>query len=327
VTPALLAALALAALPEGTVRYRAELGGEPLGLAELRVACAAGRCEVRQRVRLRRPVESGGGIEETEVLVEVDGEGRYRGGALRTARGTARSSPPGVVGAVPSALVEVVLAHVDVARGEACVPFFDEERPGGGRACVHRGEGGALEARVGAAPARLVPGEDGFPLEVLIAGRFRWIRDATAEVPAAAPRLAGTRVPGPADPGRARVFCAVQLDPPPPAPPRGLPPPRAPGGSCREQAAAWIDAARAAGREARAAVGVAWDGAGFVWHEWAEVRAGEAWLPVDPAFGQLPASGPRFTLARFTEGDPQSRDAAGARILACWSRSEHVTPR
>ena len=66
---------------------------------------------------------------------------------------------------------------------------------------------------------------------------------------------------------------------------------------------------------------MAWDGGSFVWHEWAEVRSGGTWVPVDPAFGQLPARGPRFTIGRIDDADLDARDRAGARIIACWGRS------
>jgi hypothetical protein len=179
-------------------------------------------------------------------------------------------------------------------------------------------------ADVGGVPVRIAPGEDGFPREVEVAGRFRFVRDAAAEVPPAAPRLAGTRVPGPADPAAARRFCGVARDPAPGAAAvgaAGVPPPRAAGESCRDKTRAWIAAARARGFLARAAVGVAWDGAAFVWHEWAEVRVQGGWLAVDPSFRQIPAQGPRFTLGRFGEDGAAEREAAGARILACWGRA------
>ncbi|HEY6099663.1 MAG TPA: transglutaminase-like domain-containing protein, partial [Anaeromyxobacter sp.] len=87
------------------------------------------------------------------------------------------------------------------------------------------------------------------------------------------------------------------------------------------RAAAWVATARRAGIPARVALGVAWDGAAFVWHAWAEARAGGAWIPVDPSFGQAPARGPRFTLARHAPGDGAARAEAGRRILACWGRA------
>ncbi|WP_242394097.1 transglutaminase domain-containing protein [Anaeromyxobacter oryzisoli] len=168
-----------------------------------------------------------------------------------------------------------------------------------------------------------MPSPDGFPAELAIAAQgARYVRDPRAAVPDRPPPL-DVRVAGPADPGAARRFCGIALDPPPPAAPPGVPAPEAPGGSCREKAAAWVVAAASRGLEARTAVGVAHDGRGFVWHAWAEVRAGGAWIPVDPAFGEAPAHGPRFTVARFRPGDGAARDAAGRRILACWGRA-HV---
>lgn len=319
--PLLLAALLAAPLPEGTVRWRAELGGVPVGVAELTISCgtAADRCEVRWDSRLRLPAESGGGLSEVAVDVAVDREGRYRGGALQVRRAGRAARPAGLAGAVPAAVVEVVLAAEAAAGGpERCLPFFDEERPERRRACARR-DGAALSGDVGGIPVRIVPGADGFPAEILVAGRFRYVRDPGAEVPRSAPRLAGTRVPGPADPRDARSFCGVPVDPAPGAGGvEALPEPAAAGESCREKTAAWLAAARRRGLEGRTAVGVAWDGEGFVWHAWAEVRSGGGWLPVDPSFGQRPARGPRFTVARYAAGDAAARDAAGVRILGCW---------
>jgi hypothetical protein len=313
----LLVALSLAALPEGAARYRAELGGEPVGTAELRIACAGAACAATYESRLRAPAEAGGAVARTRIEVEVDRAGLFRGGPLRVVRGDASGRPDGVAGAVPASLVEVVLGSSE--RPSSCVRFFREGRASAALACGRR-EGGAILADVDGIAARIVPGEDGFPAEVRVEGSFRFLRDGGAEVPARAPRVAGTRVPGPADPRRAGRFCGVEPDAAAAAPPPGaaLPAPRAPGESCREKAAAWLAAARALGFDGRSAVGVAWDGARFVWHAWAEVRAGGAWIPVDPSFGQLPAAGPRFTLARWADGDDRAHEAAGARILACW---------
>jgi hypothetical protein len=318
------AAAAIAALPEGTVRYRAELGGIAVGVAEVRISCAAAGCAVRWGTRLRVPAESGGGISEAAIDVPVDREGRYRGGPIRVRRSGVDQAPAGEPGAVPASIVEVVLAG-EAARDGAprCVPFFDEERPQRRRACARR-EGDGLAAEIGGVAARIVAGEDGFPAEVDVAGRFRWIRDAAAEVPRDAPRLAGTAVAGPADPRTARAFCGAPVDPPVEATlAAGLPAADAEGQSCREKTARWLAAARARGLDGRTAVGVAWDGRGFVWHSWAEVRAGGGtWIPVDPSFGEAPARGPRFTLARFAQGDAASRDAAGVRILECWGTAK-----
>lgn len=315
---ALLLALVLAAgLPAGAVRWRAELGGQPLGVAELSIACGGDRCDVRYASRLRLPVESGGGVAHAAVEVETDAAGRYRGGRLEVRRAGAVRSPGAPREAVPAALIEVVLAAEVAARGaEACVPFFDEERPALRRACARR-DGAGLAAQVGGVPVRIVPGPDGLPSEVVVAGRVRYVRDAGAEVPRTPPRLAGTRVAGPAHPGAARLFCGVPVDPPAAVDP-ALPAPRAEGESCREKTASWLAAARAKGVEGRTAVGVAWDGAVFVWHAWAEVRSGAGWIPIDPSFGQAPARGPRFTVATYADGDAAARDAAGVRILGCW---------
>jgi hypothetical protein len=307
-----------AALPQGQVRYRAELDGVPVGVAELRVSCKGDRCALHHGTRLRLPTEAGGGVERIEVELQVDAAGRYRGGPIRTARNGARRTVVGIPGAAPSALVELLLAE----QGEGCVPFFDEEKPAPRSACARR-EAGELLADVGEVRARIAPGPDGFPLEVEVMGRFRFVRDVVAQVPSRPPGLAGTRVAGPPDPGRARTFCGVGRDPPAPAPTAALPAPRAEGASCREKTRAWLTAARRRGLDGREAVGIAWDGVAFAWHEWAEVRVSGAWIPVDPTFGELPATSARFTVARFRPDDAKGREAAGARILACWGTA-HV---
>lgn len=92
------------------------------------------------------------------------------------------------------------------------------------------------------------------------------------------------------------------------------------GKACRAQAAAYAAAARRAGLPSRIAAVAHRPGRGFVWHAWTEVRTGAGWIAVDPAFGQLPARGPRFTLARH-EDDPAGVAAAGRAILECWGRS------
>jgi hypothetical protein len=315
---ALLAALALAALPEGAVRYRAELAGEPVGVAELRVACRGPACEVAYETRLRLPAESGGGIARAWVEVEVDRAGRYRGGRLRAGRGEAALDREGVPGAVPAAILELVLAaEAGPGAGPRCIPFFEEEADAQQTGCG-RWDGGRVVADVAGVGAAIVPGPDGFPDEVRVEGRFRFVRDPSAAVPRRAPRLAGTRVAAPEDPASARRFCGIGADAEPATPASALPAPRAPGASCREKTAAYLAAARARGLDGRTAVGVAWDGSAFVWHAWAEVLAGGAWVPVDPSFGQLPARGPRFTLGRWGPGERRAQSEAGAKILACW---------
>jgi hypothetical protein len=305
-------AAALAALPEGTVRWRAEVRGEPVGWADLRVGCGARGCLVRYRSRLRLPAESGGGVLASDVEVEVDRDGAYRGGRV-VVDGAPRGAGAELAGAVPASLLEVVLAG---AADGACARWFDERAPAPRRSCARR-EGARVLADADGVAEEIVPGADGLPAEVRVEGSLAFVRDPGAQLPARAPRLAGTRVPGPEDPGRARSFCGASLDPDPGAAPAGLPPPRASGESCREKAAAWVREARRRGREAREAVGVAFDGGGFVWHAWAEVRDGSRWIPVDPSFGELPARGPRFTLATQA-GEPGDRARAGARVLRCW---------
>ncbi len=323
---AALTAAAVAVLPQGAVRYRAELAGEPVGVAELRIGCIASACAVAYESRLRAPEEAGGGVNTSRVEVEVDRDGRFHGGPLRVRRDDDRTEPAGVPDAVPAALVEIVLAGA-APGAERCVPFFREGRSERALACGRR-EGAAVVADVGGVRARIVPADDGFPTEVVVEDRFRFVRDAGAAVPSRAPRVAGTRVPGPADPRAALGFCGA---PPDPAPAQtvdaaSLPPPRAEGGSCREKTAAWLAAARRRGHDGRTAVGVAWDGSGFVWHAWAEVRIGGRWVPVDPSFGELPARGPRFTLGRYADGDERAREAAGAHVLACWGRGRVEGP-
>jgi hypothetical protein len=322
-----LAAAALAALPAGAVRYRAELAGVPVGAAELRVACGPRSCEVTYASRLRLPAEAGGGLSEARVEAEVDPAGRYRGGRLRAGRDGALRDARGIPGAVPAALLEVVAA-TEPRRGGAprCFPWFEEgTATEAATACVQDHPGGA-ELEAGALRAVLVAGADGFPDEVRVEGRFRWVRDAGAAAPARAPTLAGTRVPGPEDPALARRFCGVELEPVAAPPPPGLPPPRAPGESCRERTAAYLAAARAGGLTGRTAVGVAWDGGDYVWHAWPELLVAGAWVPVDPSFGQLPARGPRFAVGRYGPDEPAARDAAGARILACWGAARVEGP-
>jgi transglutaminase-like putative cysteine protease len=93
------------------------------------------------------------------------------------------------------------------------------------------------------------------------------------------------------------------------------------GESCREKTARWIAVASRRGIEARTAIGVAWDGGAFVWHAWAEARVGDRWIPVDPAFRQSPARGPRFTVARWEANGEEARIEAGRRVLRCWGRA------
>jgi hypothetical protein len=314
-------ALALGGLPAGAVRYRVELAGEPVGVVDLSVRCGAGACRAAWDARLRGPEEAGGRVARRAVEVDVDADGRYRGGTLRVEDGSAPRAPAGVPGAVPATVAELVLLSALGSAGEACAEVFDEATGERGRACARR-DGATIRAEMLGVALRLVPSGDGFPAEVGIAEQgARYVRDPAARVPARPPRLHGTEVPGPASPANAAAFCGVERDPAPGgAPPPTLPPPAAPGESCREKTARWITRAEERGFAARTAVGVAWDGGAWVWHAWAEARVGGRWLPVDPSFGQSPARGPRFTIARYG-GDAAERLRAGRRILACWGRA------
>jgi hypothetical protein len=91
---------------------------------------------------------------------------------------------------------------------------------------------------------------------------------------------------------------------------------------------AYLRSAREDGLDGRIVVGVAWDGARFVWHEWAEVALGRSWIAVDPSFRQVPAQAPRFAVARFAPGDDSGRAEAGRKVLSCWgkARVERVAP-
>ena len=316
---AALLAVALLALPEGTARYRVEVGGVAVGVAQLAVRCEGPRCRSVWETRLRLPEEAGGAISERRFETELDRGGRVVGPVVRMRDGAvAREEAP--EGRVPAALAEVLL--VAAARGgeAACLEVFEEETLAPGRACGAF-EGGVLAATVLGVRERVTAGAGGFPAAVELPEQdVRFLRDARAEVPARPPRLP-VRVAGPADPVRAVRFCDVPVDPPPPVPASPLPSLDVPGESCREKTAAYLARAAQAGREGRTALGVAWDGAGFVWHAWAELREDGRWIPVDPSFGQLPARGPRFTLARHTPGDRAAALAAGRRVLACWGRA------
>jgi len=316
----LVAAFAVAALPEGSARYRMEIAGEVVGTAELAVRCGAGVCAATWESRLRAPAEAGGRVVVRRVEVEVDRGGRFQGGRVEVREDGVLAPARGVPGAVPATLAEVVL--LAAGEGESCLETFEEATGEPGRACG-RWERGELAAELPGVRARIAPGPGGFPAEVRLPGQgARFAADPRAGVPERPPRLHGTRVPGPEGrEGRLR-FCGVVADPePPPGVPGALPPPEAEGADCREQATRWIALAAKTGVRARTAVGVAWDGEGFAWHAWAEALVHGSWIPVDPAFGQAPARGPRFTLARFAPGDGAARDQAGRRILACWGRA------
>ena len=308
--------LALSALPSGRGALPGGARRERGGRRRAPRICAAGGClapsRSRPRLRLRRrraarierraprsrwtaraafaagrSGSSGGGV------------GRARGDRGRGARGARRGGARGRGG-----------------RRGALPQFFEEEHAGAAARLRPPGGGRRSRADVGGVAGPDRPGRGRLPARRSSwRSAFRYVRDPAAAVPPRAPRLAGTRVAGPAIRRRARCFCGVPVDPPPGrAAGRGRSRRRArrrelPG---EDRRLARARPARAgSGRAARSASrGTA---AAFVWHEWAEVRAGGGWMPVDPSFGELPARGPRFTLARFTTDD---RRGAGGRAGA-----------
>ncbi len=321
---ALALALALLALPaSASRRYRWEIAGEPVGWASLSVRCAGARCRAGFESAALRPEAAGGGVARRRIEAETDpgglllgawwaGDGE-RGGHRRDAGGRRAAAM----------LAEALLAGA--GEGERrCLDIEDEESGEAGTACATR-RGDWLEGtvrgervRVRAAPGRL-------PDEVILPEQgSRFVADDAAALPPRAPRLFGVRVAAPPDvDGEAGLgFCGLAPEPADPEPPpRGLPLEFPPAASCREATARWLEAAAERGLHGRHAVGVAFDGSGFVWHEWAEVRAGGRWVAVDPAFRQAPALGVRFVVARYAPGDPTARAEAGRRVLACWGRA------
>jgi hypothetical protein len=319
VTGALLA-LALGALPTGRADYRMELGGELVGRVTIELRCQPAACAVGWESRLRLPAEAGGGLLGRRVELEVDVDGGALGPVRIVEGGEARAlTLP--AGTVPALLVEPVLA-ARLARGSvACLETVDE-LTGEPRQACGRHDGGRLRVDLGGELEWVRPGADGFADEVELPGqRTRFLRDSKAAVPERPPRLFGVEVDGPVEPGRASRFCGLVPDASPAPAPATLPAPAAEGATCREQTAAWLARARATGWRGRTAIGVAWSGTAWSWHAWAEVRVGEGWVPVDPSFGQSPARPPRFTLARWEEGDEPARAEAGRRILGCWGRA------
>lgn len=315
-----LLALALAALPaHAERRYRVEIAGEAVGWAELSIACGPEACRARWRSALRAPADAGGAVLEKLVEIEASPSGETR--RVRSVQTGGRGEREVEDGPGPAAasLAETLLS--EAGPGERrCLAVREEHTGRSGAACATR-EGEWLAGEVLGARERFraKPGEPPEELE-LPDQRARFAADAAAALPARAPRLFGAVVPAArgAAGSRALRFCGLPAEPPSPPAPPGLPPPEAEGASCREKTARWLAAAARAGLDGRHAVGVAWDGSAFVWHEWAEVWTEGRWVPVDPSFRQAPALGPRFAVARFEERDPAAQAAAGERILACW---------
>jgi hypothetical protein len=315
---AFLAAVALLAsgtgLPEGRARYRVEISGQPVGFSELSVSCRGPDCALLWRSSLRLPSASGGMLRTRRIRARLDGAGRH--GSRGVEVDGVRRTPPARPGMVPLSAAELVL----LARPADCIEVLDEETGRSGSACA-RSRGAHLQVDVLGAVEEVTPGADGFPEAVEIEAQgTRFVRDARADVPSVSPALE-VRVAGPREGGAPRRFCGLAPDPPSPEVDlSALPVPRPDGSSCRAQARAYAASLRRRGIAARVAVGVADDGQGFVWHAWVEAGASGGWVAVDPALGQLPARGPRFTVARHG-GDAAGEAEAGRRILACWGRA------
>jgi hypothetical protein len=315
-----------------------EVAGEPVGVATLRVRCRGNGCEVRFETETRMPEGGGGEVVRRAVAIQVDRTGRVRD-AGRTADSRRDGAPTGPHGdgSAPfaSLVAEAVLSALagnggagGGGAGRACIEVLDGETGRTGQACAARA-GPWFEGSILGEPARFRgrPGE--LPDEVrLPAQGARFVADGRAAVPRTAPRLLGLEVPSASGTAAAGAgesgleFCGVPDEPvDPEPPPRGVPLRFPEEGSCREQTAGYLAAARREGIAGRHAVGVAWDGARFVWHEWAEISVSDRWVAVDPAFRQVPAAGPRFVVARYEDGDEGARAAAGRRVLACWGRA------
>lgn len=312
---ALLAAVLVAALPASAeTRYRVELDGQHLGWARLAVACAGGGCRVGWESALRQPDEAGGGLVTRRIDASLDAAGRARSLRVEVVADGRSWRGKGRAGAIPALVGELML--LDAREGERrCLEVTDEESGRSGAACARRG-GAWVEGDTLGEPVRLRASPGELPQEVLVPGqRMRFVADAGAALPPAAPRLFGVEVPAAGEGGR---WCRRTPDRNVASggeAPRSFPP----GASCRERTARYLALAAARGLRGRHAVGVAFDGHAMVWHEWAELWTGGRWLPVDPSFEQVPAAGRRFTLARFEEGDVAARAAAGRAVLGCWA--------
>lgn len=296
------------------VRYRVEIAGEHVGWARLAVTCAPSRCDALWESALRAPDEAGGGVLTRRIEIEAEPGGLARGVRLRAvADGGERRLDAGD-GPVPATLAELLLAAA--ADGERrCVRVRDEESGREGMACARR-SGAWLEGDVLGEPIRFRSDAGAAPSEVLVPAQgVRFTADPAAALPRRAPILFGTAVPQ----ARAARPCGVPRDDSPPPAPADVPRAFPKGASCRERTARYLRIAGQAGLRGRHAVGIAFDGRAFVWHEWAELLVEGRWIPVDPSFEQAPAEGPRHTLARYEDGDAAARAEAGRKVLDCWA--------
>jgi len=314
----LTAALVAAAIPQGDAVYRFEIAGRRVGAATLEVHCDGTLCSARWSTRMRLPEEAGGELSSTDVTVAIDPTGRSLGDRTRIVRDGAARTEAVATGSVPAMIAPLLLSDGAPRELGRCVDAFDEETAERGLACVEQARKGRRQLEVMGVAMAVAPGADGFPDAIDIpVQRARWVRDPSAAPPSTPPRLFGVRLPGPA--GRP-VLCGADPDPAPGAAAAGIPAPSATGKTCRERTLDWLARAARAGFMGRVAVGAAFDGVALAWHAWAEVRSGGSWIAVDPTFGQLPARGPRFTVARYDPANPAERLAAGRRLLECWMR-------
>jgi hypothetical protein len=322
-TSALLA-LALFTLPaRAEALYRVEIGGEWVGWARLALRCDGDgdRCRLEWESGLRAPEEAGGGVVSRRIEADTSRQGDARAVRVRAeADGQVRRSEQGA-GPPPAGLAELLLSSA--VEGELrCQRVRDEGSGREGDACARR-QGPWLEGAVLGEPVRFRAHAGALPEEVdLPAQGVRFISAEAVSLPQRAPRLHGALVP--AAEGalrRPRRFCGVGRDPAPSAAPPDVPRVYPPGATCRERTTRYLALAAGAGIAGRHAVGVAHDGAAFVWHEWAELLVRGRWIPVDPAFEQAPAEGPRFTLGRWRDGVEAERQGAGRSVLACWGRA------
>ena len=269
------------------------------------------------------PAAGGGGVARRRVEASTD-----RAGNLLAAEAGGRRRP-GDGTAVASILVETLLAGTPDGE-RRCLAVEDVEGGRRGEACAVR-RGGWMEGTTLGEPVRFRGAPSSLPVEVVLPGQgARFVADAGAAVPERAPDAFGSAVP--AFPGaeaeRALSFCGIPAEVDDPTPPPSLVPREFPErGGCQERSAEYLRIAAGDGLEGRLVVGVAWDGARFVWHQWVEVAAGRRWVAVDPSFRQAPAQGPRFAVARFTPGDEGGRAAAGRKVLACWGKAGVVRGR
>ena len=310
-------------------RYRMEIGGERVGWAMLRVLCRPAGCTARWESALRLPEASGGALLERRIDAETGPDGRARFAKVVLSEAGKETRLSSGAGPVPATLAELLLSVA--AEGERlCLGVFDESSGERGQACATR-RGEWLEGHVLGDAVRFRARRGALPEEVVLPGQgARFVADPGAGLPEKPPRLFGVEVP--AEPGAARApgarFCGLDLEAEAAAgEAAGLPADFPQGESCRETTTRYLRLAGRDGLEGRHVVGVAFDGKGFVWHEWAEIRRGQRWVAVDPSFRQVPAGGARFAVARFGEGDTAARAEAGRRILACWGRSRVEMPR